>query len=126
DKSRPQNAQDRAATTETSRSCFEAGDGTTRSELRPSANPVEKQEIDSGVIECSERVQAFLLSGFSRTLRCRKEFSEFAEVLGGRHGSILSPTVYRPSSDWKVKGSGGCFDPRLRPDANSTEIRIPA
>ena len=44
---------------------------------------MEKQRLEGGLIEWFERVQAVLLSGFSRMLRCRKELGQFSEVLGG-------------------------------------------
>ena len=55
----------------------------TRSEGLESAHSVEKQRVAFAESCALKSARAPFLSGFARLLRCRKNLSQFAEVLGG-------------------------------------------
>ena len=53
------------------------------SELQQYADSVEKQRVAFAESCALKSARAPFLSGFARLLRCRKNLSQFAEVLGG-------------------------------------------
>ena len=53
------------------------------SELPLSADSVEKQRVACAESCALKSARASFLSGFARLLRCRKNLSQFAEVVGG-------------------------------------------
>jgi len=57
--------------------------GAERSEWLLPADSVEKQRIASAENGARKKPLAPFLSGFAHLLRCRKDFGQFAEVLGG-------------------------------------------